>query len=70
MEDLEKNAKVIKANYATISSFKEYRARLSKHLIDKLDYLIYKRFNLTKEECEFLVNYELEFRTDTEESSN
>jgi hypothetical protein len=64
MLDLENNAKVIKASYATIDSFKEYKARLSKHLIDSLDRAIYKAFGINQEEYEFLINYDLEFRTD------
>jgi len=60
MDDLEKNSRIIN------NSFKEYRARLSKHLIDKLDRAIYKGFGLSEEECEFLINYDLVFRTDEE----
>ena len=64
MLDLENNAKVIQASYATVSSFKEYKARLSKHLINSIDRAIYHAFGLNEEECEFLINYDLEFRTD------
>ncbi len=66
MQDLESNARIVKANYATIDSFKEYKARLSKHLIDELDRAIYQSFNLTQNECEFLINYDLKFRVDDE----
>jgi hypothetical protein len=66
MQDLESNARIVKANYATIDSFKEYKARLSKHLIDELDRAIYQSFNLTQDECEFLINYDLKFRVDDE----
>lgn len=61
MNDLEKNSRIIN------NSFKEYRARLSKHLIDKLDRAIYQDFGLSEQECEFLINYDLIFRTDNEE---
>ena len=60
MIDLESNSRIVN------NSFKEYRARLSKHLIDKLDRAIYSGFGLTEEECEFLINYDLIFRTDEE----
>jgi len=66
MQDLESNARIVKANYAMIDSFKEYKARLSKHLIDELDRAIYQSFNLTQNECEFLINYDLKFRVDDE----
>ena len=45
MYDLEKNSRIIN------NSFKEYRARLYKHLIDKLDRSIYKGFGLSEKEC-------------------
>ncbi len=70
MLDLEKNMKVIQASYATISSFKEYKARLSKHFIDSIDRAIYHAFGLTEQECEFLINYDLEFRTDGKKITN
>ncbi len=59
-KEFENNAKVIQASYATISSFKEY----TKYLIDSIDRAIYHAFGLNEEECEFLINYALEFRTD------
>ena len=64
LRDLENNARVIQADYATISSFKEYRARKSKHLIDKMDLAIQKAYGLSDEEINFIINYDLEFRTD------
>ena len=69
LEDLEKNARIIQANYATISSFKEYRARKSKHLIDKIDKAIQKAYGLTDEEIAFIINYDIEFRTDEIEAN-
>jgi hypothetical protein len=64
LTDLEKNARIIKADYNTIDSFKEYRARKSKHLIDKLDWAIQPAYGLTDEEVRFIINYDIEFRTD------
>ena len=61
--DLEKNAKVVKANYANTSSFKKYKARLSKHIIDKIDQVIYKFYGLTETEFDFIINYDKKFRT-------
>lgn len=64
--DLEKNAQVKKANYNNISEFKEYRARLSKNIIDKIDRTLQESYGFTNEECDYLVNFELNFRTDDE----
>jgi len=60
---LQKNSKVKKANYATIDSYREYYARYSKHLIDKIDLAIQKSYGLSDKEVHFLINYDLEFRT-------
>lgn len=42
-----------------------YYARKSKHIIDEIDHLICPLYNLTLEETEFIINYELKFRTDS-----
>ncbi|RLC20304.1 MAG: hypothetical protein DRI57_05150 [Deltaproteobacteria bacterium] len=63
LKDLQKNSKVKKANYATIDSYREYYARYSKHLIDKIDLAIQKSYGLSDKEVHFLINYDLEFRT-------
>ena len=59
LEDIEKNV-------IHHSTFKEYKLRKSKHLIDKLDDLICPLYGLTKEETDFIKNYEIEFRLDDE----
>jgi hypothetical protein len=50
--------------YANIDSFKEYKIRKSKHLIDKIDDIICPLYGLTPEETEFVKSYEIEFRVD------
>lgn len=67
LQDIEKNAIIKNANYNNISSFKEYKLRKSKPLIDKLDREIGKLYSLTDEEIEFIINYDIEFRTDEQE---
>lgn len=63
LDNIEKNAIEHKTtNYAHIQSFKEYKIGKSKHLIDQIDDLIGPLYGLTKEEIEFIKNYELEFR--------
>ena len=57
----------IESNVIQHSTFKEYKLRKSKHLIDQLDELICPLYGLTKEETEFIKNYEIEFRVEDEE---
>ncbi|HEY9705923.1 MAG TPA: N-6 DNA methylase, partial [Allocoleopsis sp.] len=63
LEDIEKNANIRNTKqYANINNFKEYKIGKSKYLIDKIDDIICPLFGLTKEETEFIKNYEIEFR--------
>lgn len=64
--DLEKNAVIKKANYNNISEFKEYRARLSKEYIDQIDRILQSAYQLTDEQTNYLINFEIEFRTDND----
>jgi hypothetical protein len=54
--------------YANIDSYKEYKIRYSKPLIDQIDDLICPLYALTDEETEFIKNYEIEFRIDGTET--
>ncbi|MDR0328253.1 MAG: N-6 DNA methylase, partial [Planctomycetaceae bacterium] len=48
--------------YKHVTKYKEYKIRYSKALIDAMDDIICPLYGLTKEECEFIKNYELDFR--------
>ena len=50
-----------------VSSFKEYKIGKSKPIIDRIDDLICPLYGLTKEETEFIKNYEIQFRLSDEE---
>ena len=68
LNDIEKNAIVKKTTqYKRITEFKEYKIKKSKHIIDKIDELVCPLYGMTKEEIEFLKNYEIKFRL-TEEN--
>ena len=67
LQDIEKNAIIKNANYNKISSFKEYKLRKSKLLIDKLDREIGKLYSLTDEEINYIINYDIKFRIDEQE---
>ena len=45
-----------------VSQFKEYKIVKSKSIVDRIDDYICPLYGLTDEECDFVKNYELEFR--------
>ena len=65
--DLEKNSEVQTQKRANVSQVKIYYARKSKHLIDKLDRLICPLYGLTQEQTDWIINFDIKFRTDSEE---
>ena len=65
--DIDKNAIVHKASSYNVDSFKEYKIRKSKKLIDELDDLICPLYGLTSEETEFIKNYEIQYRVNDDE---
>lgn len=52
-----------KANF-TSTGTKEYRLRKSKSFIDEIDCAICGAYGLNEEERDFIINYDIEFRTD------
>ena len=64
LQDLKKHSKIKKVNYSIIKSYREFYPRYSKHLIDQIDYLIKELYCLTDEELQFIINYDIRFRTD------
>jgi len=69
LSDIEKNAVIRKTTqYKNISEFKEYKIKKSKHFIDKIDDIIGSLYGLTKEEIEFIKDYEIKFRLGDAES--
>ena len=70
LTDIEHNAKSRKTSEGSsynVSSFKEYKIGKSKPIIDRIDDLICPLYGLTKEETEFIKNYEIQFRLSDEE---
>ncbi|MCL0052748.1 BREX-1 system adenine-specific DNA-methyltransferase PglX [Peptococcaceae bacterium] len=67
LNDIEKNANVRNTErYANITSFKEYKIGRSKKFIDAIDDFIGPLYGLSKQEIEFIKNYEIEFRLSEE----
>ncbi|WP_297285076.1 Eco57I restriction-modification methylase domain-containing protein [uncultured Brachyspira sp.] len=68
LEDIEKNVIIHeKTNYKNINSFKEYKIRMSKNIIDEIDDFICPLYKLTKEETDFIKNYEIKYRMSSKE---
>jgi hypothetical protein len=70
LDDIERNANVRKTSEESsynVSQFKEYKIGKSKAIIDKIDDLICPLYGLTKEETEFIKNYDIEFRLTDED---
>lgn len=73
LRDIERYAlKHSTSQYSNITEFKEYKIKKSKHLIDEIDALISPLYNFTKQEADFIINYEIKYRLDldTEEIDN
>ncbi len=73
LADIEANATVQKKSGSSsykVDKFKVYEIGKSKHIIDQIDDLICPLYGLTKEETEFIKNYEIKFRLDDSESSD
>ena len=60
----------IERNVVDHGSYKEYKLRKSKKLIDQLDDIICPLYGLSKEETEYIKNYELEFRVEEEKEES
>ena len=65
--DIDKNAIVHKTSSYNVDSFKEYKIRKSKNLIDELDDLICPLYNLSQEQTEFIKSYEIQYRVNDDE---
>jgi methylase of polypeptide subunit release factors len=65
LRDIQKNIIEHKTSeYVNVDSYKEYKIRYSKSLIDSIDDTICPLYGLTDEELDFIKNYELTFRVD------
>jgi hypothetical protein len=65
LRDIQKNiVEHQTTEYVNVDSYKEYKIRYSKHLIDAIDDLIAPLYGLTDKELDFIKNYEIKFRVD------
>lgn len=66
LEDLHIHSKLKQVNYAHTNEYREYYARYSKKYIDLIDKELQQIYGLDDVEIEFIVNYDLKFRTNEE----
>jgi type I restriction-modification system DNA methylase subunit len=65
LRDIQKNiVEHQTTEYVNVNSYKEYKIRYSKSLIDLIDDTICPLYGLTDEERDFIKNYEIAFRVD------
>lgn len=64
LSDLKQNSKEITTNYKHAKNIVIFYARKSKHLIDQIDLALKDAYGLSDEEINFIINYDLKFRTD------
>ena len=65
LRDIQKNVREHKTEaYKNVNSFKEYKIRYSKSIIDEIDDIICPLYGLADEERDFIKNYEIKFRID------
>ena len=64
-ESLEKNAtrKVIRTKQGHIIEYDEIKATLSKDVINKIDIALAESYGLTRDELDFIINYDIKYRT-------
>ena len=64
-KDLSKNGKIVTYNKLNgITRYIEFKARYSKLLFDAVDELLGEYYGLSKKELNYVLNYDIEFRTD------
>jgi len=53
-----------------VNTYREFKPRYSKHIFDIIDKELAKYYGLDKEELDFIINYDLKFRTDAKCQEN
>ena len=64
MESYRENAVRKETNYATTGKvfYDEFYPRYSKSIIDKIDHILAKHYDLTEEELDYIINYDIKYR--------
>ena len=62
-EELEKDLEKNKSYVGTAQTDYEYYHKKSKPIIDKIDTILAEHYSLTKEELDYIINYDIKYRT-------
>lgn len=71
MEDIDQNSKMLKMNYKKHGEMQIQCTypKLSKILIDEIDTTLADVYGFTKEECDFILNFDYKYRVGIDEST-
>jgi len=71
MDDYQKNSVLKTVNYPTGEiTIQEFYPRYSKHIIDDIDRLLGCYYGFSEDEIDFIINYDIQFRTDIGEGED
>ncbi|TDA70682.1 MAG: SAM-dependent methyltransferase [Clostridia bacterium] len=64
MDDIQRNSHILTMNYKRLGTLKIQCTypRLSKPIIDEIDYALAKHYGFTDEELDFIINYDIKYR--------
>lgn len=64
MDDLNNNSKMRSYNYklSGIVEYQEFYPARSKYIIDKIDEELAVHYNLSREELDYIINYDIKYR--------
>ena len=63
MNDLNNNSKIVTYNKTKgVTKYAQFKPRLSKPIIDKIDKVLAKYYGFTEEELDYIINYDIKYR--------
>jgi len=64
MQDFDRNSETLRIDYGEhgVLKIQAFQPRLSKPIIDKIDRALAKHYDLTDEELDFIINYDIKYR--------
>ena len=64
LDSIQKNAEIRTINSKTkgVVEQRQFQAKKSKHIIDKIDTILAKHYGLTEEELDYIINYDIKYR--------
>ena len=64
MDDFNINSKFVTSNYGKFGllTIQSFQPRLSKSIMDEIDRVLAHHYGFTKEELDFIINYDIKYR--------